>query len=47
MILVTGASGTLGRPVARLLAEGGDDVHSLSRVQARWGCQIGRTLYLS
>jgi uncharacterized protein YbjT (DUF2867 family) len=31
MILVTGASGTLGRPVARLLAGGGADVHGLSR----------------
>lgn len=31
MILVTGASGTLGRPLTRLLAEAGADVHALSR----------------
>ncbi|WP_338742913.1 SDR family oxidoreductase [Actinomadura luteofluorescens] len=31
MILVTGASGTLGRPVTRLLAEAGADVRALSR----------------
>ncbi|WP_433478920.1 SDR family oxidoreductase [Spirillospora sp. CA-142024] len=31
MILVTGASGTLGRPLTRLLAESGADVHGLSR----------------
>ncbi|MCP9955914.1 SDR family oxidoreductase [Actinomadura madurae] len=31
MILVTGASGTLGTPVTRLLAEAGADVHGLSR----------------
>lgn len=31
MILVTGASGTLGRPLVRLLAEAGADVHGLSR----------------
>ncbi|MFI0486962.1 SDR family oxidoreductase [Actinomadura sp. 9N215] len=31
MILVTGASGTLGRPLTRLLAEAGADVHGLSR----------------
>ncbi|WP_141576416.1 SDR family oxidoreductase [Actinomadura sp. WMMA1423] len=31
MILVTGASGTLGRPVTRRLAEAGADVHALSR----------------
>lgn len=31
MILVTGASGTLGRPLSRLLAERGADVHGLSR----------------
>jgi uncharacterized protein YbjT (DUF2867 family) len=31
MILVTGASGTLGRPVTRLLAGAGADVHALSR----------------
>ncbi|NEA27201.1 SDR family oxidoreductase [Actinomadura bangladeshensis] len=31
MILVTGATGTLGRPVVRLLREAGADVHGLSR----------------
>lgn len=31
MILVTGASGTLGTPVTRLLVEAGADVHALSR----------------
>lgn len=31
MILVTGASGTLGRPVTRLLAEAGAEVRALSR----------------
>ncbi|TDC87796.1 SDR family oxidoreductase [Actinomadura sp. 7K507] len=31
MIVVTGASGTLGRPLTRLLAEAGADVHGLSR----------------
>ncbi|HEY8480730.1 MAG TPA: SDR family oxidoreductase [Spirillospora sp.] len=31
MILVTGASGTLGRPLTRLLVERGADVHGLSR----------------
>jgi uncharacterized protein YbjT (DUF2867 family) len=31
MILVTGASGTLGTPLTRLLAEAGADVHGLSR----------------